>query len=88
MPYRKLNHAFMAAKNDSMESERVARMANGDVTDSESDDPDAYVNLDVLSDAGNKMIIKRRETIKNELKESGLKLLQKDSFFPGLPPSV
>ena len=80
--------AFMAAKNDSMESERVARMANGDVTDSESDDPDAYVNLDVLSDAGKKMIIKHRETIKNELKQSGLKLLQKDSFFPGLPPSV
>ena len=57
--------ALKAAKADQAEEEGLTHTMNGEIeTDSESDNPEDYINLEhPLSEAGKKVIMKRRAAI-------------------------
>ena len=75
--------AFIAAKNDQCEDERVARMVNGDiVTDSESDNPEDYCGLkNVLSETGRTFITKRRASIKRRAQRERARVIAEQRFL-------
>ena len=51
-----------------LNSERVAELNNTGFTDSESDDPEDWLNLNVKSEKGKEMLLKQRAIIKRMAK--------------------
>lgn len=76
-------HAFLAAKCDVYEEERLARMLNGEVvTDSEADNPDDYVELNnVVNESSRKLIAKRRKAIKRRAQRERAKAFAERRFL-------
>ena len=72
--------AFLAV--DNKEDARIVQMINGDiVTDSESDDPDAFLEHSVISERVKKLIAKRQKSIKRQKQRCVAKLLVKRRFL-------
>ena len=56
-------------------SERVATRNNMELTDSESDDPEDWVNLDLRSEEGKDMLVKQRAIIRRMAKRQQAKII-------------
>lgn len=72
--------AFLESENS--EQQRIENALNGDiVTDSELDDPDSYVGLDLSSKEGQMVIAKKRAAIKRKARRLRAKLIAEKRFL-------
>lgn len=75
--------AYLAAEADVKDQTRTARAVNGEIlTESESDDPEAYVGLtDVLSEAGKSLVAKKRAAIRRRAKRRQVRAVAERRFL-------
>ena len=72
--------AFLITETD--EQRRLQNAINGDiVTDSESDNPDSYIGLDLLSKHGQIVIAKKRAAIKRKARRLRAKMIAEKRFL-------
>ena len=75
--------AFCAAERDVYDQSRIARVFNGEiVSESESDSPEAYVELtEPLSTIGKEMITKKRKKIQRRARRRKEKAIAEQRFL-------